>query len=290
MTDRSPAASSAGRLPERLGLSPADAQLLERFSHHVGRGISRFSMIGPGDRVLIGVSGGKDSLALSLALTVRRRWVPVEYELFAVHVEWDEYPMTDAERDSIGAFFDLIELPLRRVRARIAPSSFSRKFSCYTCSRNRKRILFDEARRLDARRIALGHHMDDIARTTLMNMFFHGEFSTMMPVQQFFGGSLSIIRPMCEVRETEIARVARRLAIPGAPNRCPNSHTNRRALMKDILGLASRVDRHAVSNVYGAAWRRNEEYLPARETAGADERGRREQDPGEPGDSPEQWL
>jgi tRNA 2-thiocytidine biosynthesis protein TtcA len=127
--------------------------------------------------------------------------------------------------------------------------------------------------------------MDDIARTTLMNMFFHGEFATMMPVQEFFGGKLSIIRPLCEVREAEIARVARRLAIPSAPNRCPNSHTNRRALMKDILALASRVDRHAVSNVYGSAWRRNEDYLPAQEPAGVEQ-----QEQGGQKGSPEQWL
>jgi tRNA 2-thiocytidine biosynthesis protein TtcA len=219
-------------------LDPAGARLLERFSHHVGRGISRFSMIQPGDRVVIAVSGGKDSLALSLALKERLKWVPLRYELFAVHVEWDEYPMTDAERASIDSFFDAVQIPFRRIRSRIAPPTFRKKFSCYTCARNRKRILFDEARRLDARTIALGHHMDDIARTTLLNMFFHGEFATMMPVQPFFSGALSIIRPMCEVRESEIARVAKALGLPSVPNRCPNSQTNKRGLMKEILRMA----------------------------------------------------
>ncbi len=152
--------------------------------------------------------------------------------------------------------------PCTRIRSCIAPPTFRKKFSCYTCARNRKRILFNEAQRVGARVIALGHHMDDIARTTLMNLFFHGEFATMMPVQQFFSGALSIIRPMCEVRESEIARVARALGLPSAANRCPNSQTNRRGLMKEILGLASHVNRHAVSNVYGAAWNRNEDYLP----------------------------
>jgi tRNA 2-thiocytidine biosynthesis protein TtcA len=245
--------------------TPAAARLLERFSHHVGRGINRFAMIRPGDRVLIAVSGGKDSLALSLALKERLRWVPITYELFAVHVEWDEYPMTDAERAAIDGFYDEIGIPLHRIRSCIAPPTFKKKFSCYTCARNRKRILFSEAQRVGARVIALGHHMDDIARTTLMNMFFHGEFATMMPVQPFFSGVLSIIRPMCEVRESEIARVARVLGLPSAPNRCPNSETNKRGLMKEILGLASHVNRHAVSNVYGAAWNRNEDYLPVME-------------------------
>lgn len=253
-----------------IELSQADARILERFAQHVGRGINRFNMIGPGDRVLIGVSGGKDSLALSLALVERRRWVPVDYELFAVHVEWREYPMSTEERDGLEGFYDRIGVPLRVVQAQIDPPSFKKKFSCYTCSRNRKRLLFNEAARVGARTVALGHHMDDIARTTLMNMFFHGELSTMMPVQKFFGGAIRIIRPLCELREGEVARLAARLRLPAFPNRCPNVHRNRRELMKEILGLASRVDRHAVSNVYGSAWRINREYLP---------------DPGNPGES-----
>jgi tRNA 2-thiocytidine biosynthesis protein TtcA len=240
----------------------ADARLLERFSRHVGRGIHRFDMIRPGDRILIGVSGGKDSLALSLALAERRKWVPVDYELFAAQVEWREYPMTGPEKEAIDAFYERIGIPFRRIEAQIAPPTFRSRFSCYTCSRNRKRILFGEAERVGARAIALGHHMDDMAQTTLLNMFFHGELSTMMPVQEFFGGKLTIIRPMCEVRETEVARLASRLRLPEVPSRCPNAGHNRRALMGEILRLASRVDRHAVSNVYSAPWRLNREYLP----------------------------
>lgn len=240
----------------------AAAKLRERFAHHAGRGIARFAMIGPGDRVLIGVSGGKDSLALSLALVERKKWVPIDYELFAVQVEWREFPLEEAEKRSLDEFFDRLAIPLRRVRASINPPSFGGKFSCYTCSRNRKRILFGEAERVGATRIALGHHMDDIARTTLMNLLFRGEFSTMMPVQEFFGGKMTIIRPLCEVRESEVSRVALRLGLPAVPNRCPKADTNQRLLMKELLRQASKVDRHAVSNLYGAPWRINDAYLP----------------------------
>ncbi|HET6451831.1 MAG TPA: tRNA 2-thiocytidine biosynthesis TtcA family protein [Spirochaetia bacterium] len=183
-------------------LSPQDRQAVDRFCRHVGRGINRFDMIGPGDKVLIAVSGGKDSLAMSLALAERRRWVPVSYELEAVQVEWREYPMTDEEKATLDRFYQDLGIPFRRIPAQIAPPSFQRKFSCYTCARNRKRILFDEAARVGATKIALGHHMDDVARTTLMNLLFHGEFATMMPVQRFFQGAVCIIRPMCEVRES----------------------------------------------------------------------------------------
>ena len=241
---------------------PAERRILDRFARNVGRGIHRFDMIGPGDTVLIGVSGGKDSLAMSLALVERRKWVPVGYELRAVQVEWREYPMTDAEKAAIDEFYDGLGIPFRRIEAAIAPPSFRKKFSCYTCSRNRKRILFEEAERCGARTIALGHHMDDIARTTMMNLLFHGEVATMMPVQKFFGGRISIIRPLCEVRESEVARLAARLHLPAAANRCPNADTNQRRLMKEILRMASHVNRNAVSNVYGAPWRINSDYLP----------------------------
>jgi tRNA 2-thiocytidine biosynthesis protein TtcA len=247
--------------------SPADTRLLERFAHHVGRGINRFSMIGPGDRVLIGVSGGKDSLAMSLALVERKRWVPIDYELAAVQVEWLEYPMSDGERETIDRFYEELGIPLNRIRASIHPSWWKRGFSCYTCARNRKRLIFDEAARLGFRTIALGHNLDDIAETTMINLFFRGEFSTMMPVQRFFGGKVEIIRPMCEVRAAEVARVARRLGLPVVPSRCPNAEKNQRSLMREILRQVSRVDRHAATNIYGAAWRINREYLPAAETA-----------------------
>jgi tRNA 2-thiocytidine biosynthesis protein TtcA len=237
-------------------------KLLERFSQHVGRGINRFDMIRPGDRVLIGVSGGKDSLAMSAALVERKKWVPVEYELAALHIDWREYPLSEGEKREIDAFYGGLGIPLTRVRADMDPGSFRKPFSCYTCSRNRKRILFNEATRIGATKVALGHHLDDIARTTLLNLFFRSEFSTMMPVQEFFGGKLHIIRPLCEVREAEVVKVSSRLGFPVVPSRCPNAEKNQRRLMAEILRTVSRVDRHAVTNVYGAAWNVNPAYLP----------------------------
>jgi tRNA 2-thiocytidine biosynthesis protein TtcA len=246
--------------------APSDSsagKLLVRFARSVGRGINRFDMIGPADRILIGVSGGKDSLAMSLALVERKKWVPVDYELFALQVDWREYPCSEEEKDAIDGFFSKLGIPFRRVAASMDPGSFSKPFSCYTCSRNRKRILFNEATRIGAGKVALGHHMDDIARTTLINLLYRGEFSTMMPVQEFFGGAIRIIRPMCEVREAEVAKVARRLALPTVPSRCPNAEKNQRKLIAELLRQASRVDKHAVGNLYGSAWRINTEYLPS---------------------------
>ena len=178
--------------------------------------------------------------------------------------------MTGEEKAGIDAFYHSVGIPFRRIAAEIAPPTFRKKFSCYTCSRNRKRLLFDEAVRVGAGRIALAHHMDDMAQTTLLNMFFHGEFATMMPVQEFFGGAVTVIRPLCEVRESEVARLSSRLGFPIVPNRCPNDHSNRRTLMKEILRMAAHANKHAVSNVYSSPWRINRDYLP-RESESAGE-------------------
>ena len=243
-------------------LDPRRARKLQSFCKQVGRGIHRFGMIGDGDRVLIGVSGGKDSLSLALALSERRRWVPISYELSAAFIEWKEHPLCPGDRDRLAAFFERLAIPLRILPASIHPPSFGERFDCYLCSRNRRRILFDEADRVGARKVALGHHMDDIIETTLMNLFFRGEVATMMPVQEFFDGRLRIIRPMCEVREREVLSFARRLELPTVSIDCPRKDLNRRVVMKQVIRGLEKVNRSVGENLYKAPWNLNRDYLP----------------------------
>ncbi len=241
---------------------PKIARKLNTFARKAGRGIHRFRMIEDGDHILIGVSGGKDSLSLSLALAERRRWVPISYELSAAFIEWKEYPLAPADRERLLAFFTGLGIPLRILPASIHPPSFGERFDCYLCSRNRRRILFDEADRVGARKVALGHHMDDIIETTLMNLFFRGEFATMMPAQEFFEGRLRIIRPLCEVREREVVSFARRLGLPTFSIDCPRKDLNRRVVMKEIIRSLERVNRSVGENLYKAPWNINRDYLP----------------------------
>jgi tRNA 2-thiocytidine biosynthesis protein TtcA len=242
--------------------SPRAARVLANFAKKAGRGINRFGMIRDGDRILIGVSGGKDSLALCAALTERKRWVPLDYSLSAVFIDWREYPIPAEGLEALRGFLDGLGIPLKVIQARIHPEGFHGPFSCYICSRNRKRILFDEAQRQGASKVALGHHLDDVVETTLLNLFFRGEFSTMMPVQSFFGGRLSIIRPLCEVEERDVERLARRYPLPVMTGTCPRKDLNQRILMKQILRGLARESRQVRQNIYRAAWNINADYLP----------------------------
>ncbi len=235
---------------------------IRRFVKTVGRGINEFQMIGEGDSVLLGISGGKDSLAMALALSLRRRWLPIKYNLHAVQIEWAEYPLTRESKEQLGAYFDTLEIPFQFLEAHMFPESFRGKFSCYLCSRNRKRIFFDHINRLGTNKIALGHHLDDIIETTLMNLFYHGSFGTMMPVQDFFGGKTQIIRPMCRVTDATVRNISAFLDLPVVSINCPHKDTTIRTDMKLIIQSLAHKNKHVRENIYRAPWNILTDYLP----------------------------
>jgi tRNA 2-thiocytidine biosynthesis protein TtcA len=247
-------------------LSPRDRQRVNVFAKKVGRGINRFDMIEEGDRILIAVSGGKDSLALSAALAARRQWVPRHYECLALLIDWREFPLPPESLISLSDFYAGLGIPLKTIQADMMPATLlekSRKpFNCYICSRNRRRILFREAEKEGISTIALGHHLDDIVETTLLNLCFRGEFSTMMPVQKFFDGRMRIIRPMCEVEEKEIRRLMRHLSLPVCKIDCPRWQTNQRQVLKEMLKVLKRSNKRVKENIYQAPWNINRDYLP----------------------------
>lgn len=234
-----------------------------RFLRKLGRGINRHGMIGDGDRVLLSVSGGKDSLVLALGLRLRLRFLPITYRLEGVLVNWREHPHSPEALRRIDRFFHALEIPLTIVQADMRPESFGGRFDCYRCGRNRRRILFEIVREWpDFPFIATGHHLDDIAQTTLMNIFFRGSFSTMMPVQPFFQDTLRVVRPMCEVREETIQAVARDLELPVASIDCPFHSTNIRTRIRPFIEEMERINPRVRENIYRSHTNIETEYLP----------------------------
>ena len=235
---------------------------LMRIIKTTGRGINRFKMIEEGDRVLIAVSGGKDSIALALFLSLRLKWLPIKYELHALHINWREYPVPEKLLADIHEYFRKIGITFESVDAEISPPSFRGDFNCYLCARNRKRILFDYAEKMGIKKIALGHHMDDIVETTLINLCFRGNFSTMMPVQDFFKGKIQIIRPMCMLKESAVKLAVSRLELPVYITECPHKETNMRKTIRPVINELLKIDRHTVDHIFDAPWNINREYLP----------------------------
>ena len=132
------------------------------------------------------------------------------------------------------------------------PSSFNGDFNCYLCSRNRRRILFEYAARNNIRLIAMGHHLDDLVETSLMNLCFRASFSTMLPVQDFFDGKLFIIRPLIETHESVTRRLSECYDLPVIKPVCPYDQTNIRSQLKPIVKSLCHIDSLTREHIYKA--------------------------------------
>lgn len=223
-----------------------------RFIKQVGRTINNHQMIKDGDRILLSVSGGKDSLALALALSVRRFWLPISYSLEALMINWIEHPITTEAKEELHRYFDALQIPLTIVDEVQYPTSFKGEFNCYLCSRNRRRVLFDYADKHNISLIAMGHHLDDLVETTLLNLTTRGTFSTMLPIQEFFKGKLHIIRPMIEVHERHIKKISEEYQFPTVKPVCPHDSTNIRSKIKPIIQTIAHLDRDAREHIFKA--------------------------------------
>jgi len=244
---------------------------LERFLSAVGRCEHRHAMIRPGDRVLVGMSGGKDSLATALALALRRGKGGVSYEVAALMVDWEEFPAAAEDVERVREWLAGLSVPFEVRRASIAGLSPSLGFSCYACSRARKRILFEEAASRGFGTVALGHNLDDFAATALMNLCFRGRLEPLEPVREFFDGKARVIRPLCEVRESTIRTIASRMGFPVLKVECPNSEGNLRDRLKPVVAELAKMDKLVRENCYRAWFGAR---TPA--SAGAGDSGREE--------------
>ena len=225
---------------------------IHRFVKAAGRGINEHRMIADGDKVIAGISGGKDSLAMAMALSLRRRHLPVSYEMEGVMIEWKEYPLSPAYRERIGQFFEIIGVPFTVLSFQMRPESFRGNFNCYLCARNRRRILFSYAAEKGVRKIAFGHHLDDLVETSLMNLFHRGNSDPMKPVSPFFDGKIEIIRPLCLVRESAVLRLAQSLKFPVLEIDGPLKETNLRREVKEIVRRMAKIDPLTREHIYNA--------------------------------------
>ena len=223
-----------------------------RFVKATGRAINRYLMIRDGDTVLLSASGGKDSLALALALSLRKKWLPIDYELKAVMINWKEHPIPEEYREKLAVFFTDLGYTFHIFDEEQYPSSFGGEFNCYLCSRNRRRILFDWADKEGIVKIAMGHHLDDLVETSLMNLCFRGAFETMKPVQPFFNGKIQVIRPMIEIHERQIQRLSEKYDLPVIKPVCPHDQTNIRSQLKSIVKSLVRIDPLTREHIYKA--------------------------------------
>src|SRR4030042_347645 len=172
-------------------------------SKRIGKAIIDYNMLSDGDKIAVAVSGGKDSLTLLRVLNDRRKFVPIKYELLAVHVDMG-YPCQHPK--ILGEYFTNLGIKYHIEKIDILKGKTRKDISCFWCAWNRRKALFEAANKFGCTKVALGHHKDDIIETILLNMFFQGEISAMSPRQELFKGKIVIIRPLAYVDEDMIRK------------------------------------------------------------------------------------
>jgi tRNA 2-thiocytidine biosynthesis protein TtcA len=222
-----------------------------------------YGMIAEGDNVLVGVSGGMDSMALLDLLNSPMVYVP-PFSLAAVHI--------DPGFDPDGAGSGILARHLKAgvydfvvEKTEIGPlahSNYNRKNPCFLCSRLRRKRIFEIAAERGCNKIAFAHHRDDIIETLLINLFYGREISTMVPDQSIFGGKLHIIRPLAYIREGLVKRYAKERGFPVIENDCPTSRTSKRRRVKDLLDGLEKESPRIRDNIWKAMGHVKTDYLP----------------------------
>ena len=212
--------------------------LFRKIKSSVGRAVADFNLIEEGDRILVGVSGGKDSYTLLHVLETLRKRAPIRYELMAVTVD-SGYPgfHTDRIREYLqetGVPFHLEPSDhYRIIEAKLRPGSSY----CSFCARLKRGTLYGLAQRFNCNKLALGHHLDDFVETLLLNQFYVGSLKAMAPRMLADNGRTTVIRPLVYVPEEDIAALVRDNGIPVVSCSCPVSGTGelKRERMKRLL-------------------------------------------------------
>ena len=240
---------------------PRESKTYKALNRAMGKALHRYQMIDDGDRIIVGVSGGADSLSLIWMLSERRARVPINYELFAVYID-PGFEGSFAE--ALEAYCERLGFSLRVEHTDCGlqgHSSTNQENPCFLCSRLRRKRLFEIAAELGCHKLALGHNKDDVIETLFMNICFAGEISTMLPAQTFFQGTFTLIRPLAFADEELIRRFSRDQRFPDFENPCPTAKTSKRQEIKSLLQQLYASNNKIKGNIFRSMSHVRSEYL-----------------------------
>lgn len=247
--------------------APDASRLLAPIVRQVGQTVGEYRLIEEGDRVMVCLSGGKDSYTLLDALLHLQKKAPIDFEIVAVNLDQGQpgFPKDVLPRylAQLGVRHDLLTQDTYSVVKEKTPEG---KTTCALCSRLRRGILYAHAREIGATKIALGHHRDDILETLFLNLFFGARLKAMPPKLQSDDGTNVVIRPLAFVAESEIIRYAQARAFPIIPcNLCGSQENLQRKVVGEMLRGWERDHPGRLNNVLRALTRVTPSHLLDRE-------------------------
>ncbi len=226
-------------------------KLEKRLAKQFVKAMATYSLIEDGDKILVGLSGGKDSLCLLELLAKRQRIQCPAFTVEAIHVRMDNIEY-ESDSSYLQTFTEELGVRLHIVNTSFDTSIKTRKPICFLCSWHRRKAMFNFAQEHGFNKIALGHHMDDIINTTLMNQMFQGSFSTMPVKIKMRKMPLTIIRPLCLIEESEIKMHAEHQDYKEQIKKCPFEESSKRKDIKDLFAYIERINPEARYSIWNA--------------------------------------
>ncbi|HOO57264.1 MAG TPA: ATP-binding protein [bacterium] len=219
-----------------------------------------YGMIRPGDRVAVGISGGGDSTVLSFLLQGPFVSMTGDFEVEFIHVD-PGFPGSKAEQvkewvAALGGRCHLVETEVYDEKKDGA------KRPCFICSRRRRKAIIEKADELGCNRIAFGHNRNDVVESYLMNIFYNGETSCMMPAQELFSGKFQLVRPMYYVRGHLIKRFAKQSGFPNLEPACPYEDDSKRELVRGVIKQLEKERPHVADNIFLSQFKVLKDYMP----------------------------
>ena len=227
---------------------------MQKIMGYLRRAVEEYQMLANGDVVAVGVSGGKDSVALLAGLAGVRRFLGVDFRLEAITLD-NCFDGVESDFTPIQQLCDRLEVPYTLRRTDIGKIIFQDRGEsnpCSLCARMRRGLLHDQAKALGCNKIALGHHYDDAVDTFIMNLFNEGRIGCFQPVSYLSRKDLTMIRPLLFAPERELRNAVARAGLPVVKSRCPVDGCTERQWTKEFLAGLERTHPGVTKRIFGA--------------------------------------
>jgi tRNA(Ile)-lysidine synthase TilS/MesJ len=236
-------------------------KILTKFTKLVHQKQKIYNIFENNDTILVGISGGKDSLLLLEILgELKTKW-GYNFNIIPVHIKVTAVGYS-VNTDAINQICENYGFELKIFETTVIFDESTKKGPCFVCSWHRRKLLFTLAREMKCNKIALGHHMDDAVQTLLMNMIFHGSISSMPLRLSMFNNSLELIRPLLFIKEKDIIAYQKIRDYPEPIKDCPYGSDTQRNKMKELLDVMEKINPAAQQNIFKSMSKIYPFYLP----------------------------
>lgn len=225
---------------------------MKRMLSFVRRAADDYNMIEDGDRIAVGISGGKDSLTLLATLAEMRRFYPKKYEVVGITVnmgfDGSDYSAVADWCREIGVEYKVVDTEIAKIIFDVRKEANP----CSLCAKMRRGSLHAAAQELGCNKVALGHHYDDAVETFMMNLFFEGRLGCFSPVSYLSNRKITLIRPLVYAQEKDVEYFIRKRPLPVIKSLCPEDHATERENMKNLLASLERDNKGLKHRIFNA--------------------------------------